>query len=263
MYRIGEFSILGKVTVKTLRFYDSEGLLSPCFVDKFTGYRYYETAQLNDLAKIVALKQVGFSIVEIKEILSGGDFEKGLTLKKLELEKELGSVREKLLRINYLLKERSMKKEVVKKVLPEYVVYYKEGTLKNYSDATEFILNSGRECLKLNPNLKCVQPDYCFMSYLDGEYKEHDIRVRYSQAVEKFGTESESIKFEKLKPVTAVCIYHKGAYDNLGETYGYIINWIKDNGYKICSPIRERYIDGIWNKPNPNDWLTEIQIPIE
>ena len=62
MYKIGEFSILSKTTVKTLRYYEKENLLIPAYIDKETGYRYYETSQLIDLSKIISLRQIGMSI---------------------------------------------------------------------------------------------------------------------------------------------------------------------------------------------------------
>ena len=49
----------------------------------------------------------------------------------------------------------------------------------------------------------------------------------------------------------------------LGEAYAYIYNYAKANGYKPSGFVRECYIDGIWNKDDPCDWLTEIQLPIE
>ncbi|MGN1042201.1 MAG: MerR family transcriptional regulator [Christensenellales bacterium] len=262
MLKIGEFSVLAKTTVKTLRFYEKEGLLRPCYVDTDTGYRYYETSQLTELSAIIALRQTGFSIKEIREY-SNGNLNEFLTSKRAELKKVVDDANDKLRRIEYLLKEKSMKREVITKELPGYTVYYKEGTLKNYSDATQFILSSAEECLATNPDIKCIQPDYCFMSYLDGEYKEKNIRVRYCQAVEKAGVENETIKFTVLQPLTAACIYHKGSYDKLGESYGFIMKWIDDNGYVIVAPIRERYIDGMWNKDDPDEWLTEIQVPVK
>lgn len=45
MYRIGEFSILSKTTIKTLRYYEKEKLLVPSFIEQENGYRYYETNQ--------------------------------------------------------------------------------------------------------------------------------------------------------------------------------------------------------------------------
>ena len=68
MYRIGDFSKASKTTIKTLRYYEKEGLLIPTFVDPYTGYRYYETSQLYDLSKIISLRQLGLSISDIKEI---------------------------------------------------------------------------------------------------------------------------------------------------------------------------------------------------
>lgn len=66
MYKIGELSQLSKIPVKTLRYYDSVGLLTPDSIDKFTGYRYYSAAKLSDCYRIVALKELGFSLDEIK-----------------------------------------------------------------------------------------------------------------------------------------------------------------------------------------------------
>lgn len=87
--------------------------------------------------------------------------------------------------------------------------------------------------------------------------------TRYSQAVVKAGVGNERIKFRTLPATNAICIYHKGAYDQLGEAYAYIMKYANDNGYKISDFPRECYIDGIWNKENVEDWLTEIQLPIE
>ena len=71
MIRIGDFSKLSRVSVKTLRFYDEMGLLKPVEVDRFTGYRYYEFNQLPRLYRILALKDLGFSLEEIGHLLEG------------------------------------------------------------------------------------------------------------------------------------------------------------------------------------------------
>ena len=46
MYKIGELSRLCRIPVKTLRYYDNEGLLVADEIDRFTGYRYYSAACL-------------------------------------------------------------------------------------------------------------------------------------------------------------------------------------------------------------------------
>ena len=58
-------------------------------------------------------------------------------------------------------------------------------------------------------------------------------------------------------------IYHKGAYDDIGEAYAYIMKYAEKNGYEVAGLARESYIDGIWNKDSVNDWLTEIQLPVK
>ena len=262
MYRIGEFSELTKTTIKTLRYYEKEGLLIPAHVDNQTGYRFYETSQLPELARIISLRQMGISINNIKRILNGSNLEQILKQRKQELETEISISNSQLLQINNLLEGKNMEKEVILKELPSHIVYYKEGVIKNFEEIVKFILQSAEECKSANPNIKCIEPDYCYISYLDGEYKETDIKIRYAQAVTEMGIPTETIKFEKLNPIKAACIYHKGSYSNLRESYSFLIKWVEENGYEIAEPIRERYIDGMWNKESEDEWLTEIQIPI-
>ena len=262
MYKIGDFSRLSKTTIKTLRYYEKEKLLIPAFIDPNTGYRYYETKQLVELSKIISLRQVGLSIKDIRAILNGTDMKILLKQRKREIEKNLVLYNIELSKINYLLEGENMNNEIILKKLPAYSVYYKDGIIKDFSEITNFILSSSAECLKDNPNIKCVVPDYCYINYLDGEYRENNIKIRYAQAVEEIGIENDTIKFMNLEEVEAVCIYHKGSYDSLGNSYSIIMKYIEDNQYEIIDYPRECYIDGCWNKNIVDEWLTEIQVPV-
>lgn len=75
--QIGEFAKVCKTKVSVLRHYDKEGLLPPDYIDRFTGYRYYSEGQISVFLRITALKNAGFSLTEIKRILSDckSDFE--------------------------------------------------------------------------------------------------------------------------------------------------------------------------------------------
>jgi len=64
MLKIGEFSKLAQVSVKTLRYYDELGLLRPDWVDRYTGYRFYALQQLPRLNRILALRELGFSLAQ-------------------------------------------------------------------------------------------------------------------------------------------------------------------------------------------------------
>lgn len=267
MYRIGMFSKINKVTVKTLRYYDEAGLLKPAHVDEENGYRYYTSQQLPTLHKIIALRQIGFSIDEISLILRGGSIQAIFERRKLELEAVMEESREQLSRITHYLgrikEEFSMDYEVLLKELPEAIVYSKRMRVPNYDCYFEIIPKIGEEVTKANPELKCAVPEYCFIIYHDGEYKEQDIDVEFCEAVTSFGSDTDQIKFKKIDRVeTAACVLHKGPYSTIGRAYGQIFKWIADNGYVPSDNPRESYIDGIWNKENPDEWLTELQIPV-
>jgi effector-binding domain-containing protein len=111
---------------------------------------------------------------------------------------------------------------------------------------------------------ECRVPEYCFNIYHDREYKEKDIDVEICEAVTEMKEDTDIVKFKTIEKVpSAVCVLHKGGYDKLGEAYSFIFKWIEDNNYKVVDNPRESYIDGIWNKDSEEDWLTEIQIPVE
>ena len=263
MLKIGEFSKLSLTTVKALRFYEKEGLLIPASVNEWTGYRFYETSQLETAAKIKSYRQLGLSIEEIKSIFSGEDAGTVLSVKAERLKKLKADTEHRLSVIEFILEEKEMKYQVTVKEIPKMIVYSSETVLAKYADAMQWIPSVGQECLKLNPELKCAEPPYEFCEYLDGEYKESDIRIRHNEAVTAFGKENENIKFRTLPAAKVLSIYHKGAYDNIGEAYAYIMEYAEKNGYEVAGLARESYIDGIWNKESVEDWLTEVQLPVK
>lgn len=263
MFKIGEFSKLSMLTIKALRFYEKEGLLTPAQVDEWSGYRFYEANQLETAATIKALRQLDFSVDEIKAHLNGIPLMDVLNVKKDELIRKQADISTQLSIINYLMEDKEMKYQAVIKEIPETVVYSEERVLKDYSEVAMLVLGSATECRRFNPDIECIKPDYGFCEYLDGEHRDTDILTRYSQAVTKIGIGNERIKFRVLPATKAICIYHKGAYDCLGDAYAYITKYAAENGYTICGYPRESYIDSIWNKENVEEWLTEIQLPVE
>lgn len=263
MLKIGEFSKLSMLTVKALRFYEKEGLLLPAYVDEWTGYRFYEASQLETAAVIKALRQLDLSVEEIRAHLEGVPLKEALGAKKKELQKRMADISARISIINYLMEEKEMKYQAVIKEIGETIVYSEERVLDKYSDVSMLVLGSATECRRLNPDIECTKPDYGFCEYLDGEHKDSGMRVRYSQAVTKMGIGNDRISFRVLPATKAICIYHKGEYERLGEAYAYIYRYAADNGYEVAGCHRECYIDGIWNKESAEDWLTEIQLPIK
>ena len=260
MLKIGEFSKLSHLTVKALRFYEKEGLLEPAFIDPWTGYRFYETRQLEDAAEIKAYRQLDLSIDEIKTIYSGTDRKKILSDKAKLLTAQRKEIDARLSIINYILEDIEMKYQITEKTIPAAVVYYSETTLERHQDAMQWIPSLGKEFLQLNPSIKCAEPAYEFCEYLDGEYREKQIHIQHNEAVASRGMESGRIKFREIPETRVISFYHKGPYERIGEAYAYIMRYAEENGYQITGPARECYIDDIWNKDSKEDWLTEIQL---
>ena len=77
------------------------------------------------------------------------------------------------------------------------------------------------------------------------------------------GVESDNIKFRQLPETKVISIFHKGAYDQIGEAYAYIMKYAEENGFEAAGLARECYIDGIWNRESVDEWMTEIQLPIK
>ena len=69
MLKIGDFSKLSRVSIRMLRHYDEIGLLEPVWIDPESGYRYYSAEQLPVAGRINALKDMGFGLAAIGEIL--------------------------------------------------------------------------------------------------------------------------------------------------------------------------------------------------
>ena len=267
MHYIGEFSKMGKVTVKALHYYDRIGLLRPAAVDGATGYRLYTTGQLFDLHRIQALRQAGLSIDEVAAIVGGEDSQPILEHRKAETIREIREHENRLARIAFILqhegKESIMDYQATIKDIPGCIVYTKRLTVPNFNAYFEVIPAIGRAVTEANPGLQCAVPAYCFISYLDGEYKQEDISIEYNEAVTAYGTETDGIVFREIPAVRVASVMHRGPYADLPQAYAFAMDWVEQNGYRPAGLARESYIDGVWNQKDEADWLTEIQIPLE
>lgn len=263
MLKIGEFSKLSHLTVKALRFYEKEGLLIPESIDDWTGYRFYETRQLEEASQIKSYRQLGLSIEEIKAIKNGADKKLIFSAKAELLRVQKAELDVRLSIISHILEDEEMKYQVIEKEIPEAIVYYTQVRVKNFSEMMTLIPELGQECHSLNPDIKLANPEYEFCEYLDGEYKESNFLIRHNEAVDRMGVENDRIKFRTIPAVKVLSVFHKGHYDQIGEAYSFLMKYAKENGYKIAGLARESYIDGVWNKESVEEWLTEVQLPIE
>lgn len=267
MFPIGIFSKINKVTTKTLRHYEKVGLLAPEYVDESTRYRYYTSSQIPKLHRIVALKQMGLSLIEIKSVIESEESIKQILIEKeeeiLTLIKEEEAKLAKLRHyLNQLEGEFDMA-DIMIKSLPKVKVASMRQVIKGYDELFELCPHvMGPEMKRLG--CICAVPSYCFNIYHDGEYKEFDIDVEICEAVTELKEDTNLLKFKEIEAEKmAACILHHGPYSSLARSYASVFKWIEDNGYEVIDSPRESYIDGIWNKEDESEWLTEIQIPIK
>jgi DNA-binding transcriptional MerR regulator len=97
VFTIGQFARLAGVSAKVLRSYDRLGLFRPVWTDPSSGYRYYSPAQLPDVRRILALRDVGIGLAEIGRLVGGGlDLRTALDRRRVELEDEHREVERRL-----------------------------------------------------------------------------------------------------------------------------------------------------------------------
>ena len=267
--KIGEFSRLMQMTVKTLRHYEQKGLLTPDEVDEWTGYRYYNISQMLRLNSIRQLQQLGFTLDEIKNLFDDESHipsVEQLTEKIEETERQLKLL---ITRRNQLLelidsrkKIKTMEKFSIES-LPEIIVASHREIISDYSALGMLCYTViGPEMQRLG--CKCPPPGYCFTVEHNKEYTPTDIDIEYCEQVEEMGNDSNIIQFKKLPSVPkALCMKHYGPYERFYESFTKAFAYMDEHGYEIADKPRTCYIDGIWNQEDPEKWLSIIQIPIE
>lgn len=268
-FKIGEFSKLCQVTVKTLRHYEEIGLLVPIAVDEWTGYRYYDISQLRRVNRIVYLKQLGLSLEEINELFEGGKEYPDTELLRVKIEQCKSEMERLVWRQTELAKlenklhnrEKVMEK-VFKKSLPSRIFATHRRKIDSYQELFNLCPNIiGPEMHRLG--CECPEPQYCFTVEYNEEYGV-DIDIEYFEAVAERKEDSELIKFKELPGITvALCVNHYGAYNKMPETFAELFAYAEANGYEVADRPRFCYIDGIWNKDTVDEWLTEIQLSIK
>ena len=266
--KIGEFSRLGRVTVRALRHYEEIDLLTPEIVDRDTGYRYYSVGQLQKIFSITKLKSMGYSLEEIRDLWD--DDQHFPTVESLE--EKIRKCEDELA----VLKERKRMLKVVvasqKKLHKMEKVYFESLpaiTVASHRTIIHSFEGLGRLCCEvIGPEMarlgcECPEPGYCY-TIEHGGYKPKDIDIEYCEMVTKKCADSALIKFKDIPAVPkAACLKVFGPYEKLYDNYVEFFAYLEKEGYKIVDAPRAVYVDGIWNQEDADKWLTIIQVPVE
>lgn len=271
MMKIGEFSQLSRITVKTLRYYDDIGLLKPYKVDHFTGHRYYALAQLSQVNRILALKALGLSLEQIQNVLSDdlsdNQLMMMLAIKKAELLQTLSDIQQQVehldTRIQYVTQEGKMPDyEVVVRSIPTQRVLSIRQILKDGS-AIEPLLHRVQAAL----NAQKIQSAGEWMTLYHHEgFRSEDLDVEV--AVPIGDQDITRVKLDEKRHMTVriieghdtvAIVIERGQNASWANSYQALGDFLKHHDYDLVLPTREVYLtDADDNK----GWLVEIQYPV-
>ena len=277
MFRIGEFSRIARVTIETLRHYDALGLLKPVNVDPFTGYRYYSARQLMSLNRILALKDVGFSLEEIARILQ----------EKLTNEELRGMLKAQLVRAEQEIQAAQLRQErIVARLqylnleddMPEYEVALKpveKLTIAAIREVVPTLEQMPQRCSEmfdaierwLRENNLPFGPSMSI--YYNEGFTRENIDTECSFILTDPGAvnlprPNAPIKVRQLDstPLVASTIATSDFYKKPGgllPAYNALAQWIEENGYLIAGPPRELF----YGTAEKGDLTAEVQFPVE
>lgn len=280
MFRIGDFSQMAQVSIRTLRYYDEIGLLKPAHIDRFTDYRYYTLDQLPKLNRILALKDLGFSLDQVVKLMKDDvpveRLQGMLTLKQAELEQQIQEEQQRLQRIASRLKQiehegkLSPYEVVLKRVEPMLIVSSRVivptiDDMKPYRCGRLFDIRSW-----FNQQQREVGQE--LFLYHMREYVEQDIDMEVAVALEKAAAKSLTSRSDahlhvRELPVvpTVASVLHQGSLYDVGQAMTALFTWIGMNGYNSAGPIREIHL--FWSEldedVNFDNIDVELQLAIE
>jgi effector-binding domain-containing protein len=270
MIRIGDFSKLSRLPIKTLRYYDEVGLLEPVHVDNFTGYRYYAYEQVGRLNRILALKDLGFSLEQIGQLLDEGlsleQMRGMLILRRSEIRQKVQEEAARLERVEARLRQIEQEAEMSKyDVVIKSVDAVKVASLRDVvptpPDQRELWEELGRYLIQ--QDVKTTEP--CFSLYHDEGFKEQDWDIEICEPLAGDLKETERIKVKEVPAVECMaCTVHHGAFVSIGDAYDALAKWISENHYQIVGSAREVYLrEARSGNQNDPETLTEVQFPVE
>ena len=285
MLKIGDFSKLAHVTVKTLRHYAVLGLLLPAWTDRLNGYRYYALEQLPRLNRILALKDLGFSLDQICELLDEElpparlrqlfDQKQQELHEKVQVEQtRLNRVAERLERIE--LEGCLPQYEITVKSIPSLPVVSMRGMVPDINELPEQCQLMQQMLERWASGTNLPQTGNWMLIYHRPDYRERNLDIQVALLLERhvrLGSRlrSHAIQASLLPPVESMASLLQPASIQPDQvSYTALYTWIERNGFHISGPARELYLvdkDSFQvispTGANSPTSFTEIQIPVE
>ncbi len=279
MLKIGEFSRLSQVTVKCLHHYDDLGLLRPAQVDPATGYRYYTLEQLPRLHRIMALKELGLSLEQIRLMLDEEvpteQIRGMLRLRRAEIQQRLHEDQKQLTMLEFRLKMIEAEEAfpeldvVIKRLEPMRVLSMmrteKHERREDVARAIRRAIAAG-EIKYTGVGMDVVHGDDIWEALkLDFPGHEFILGVADDQPgdVKVEGLGVFVLRDEPAIETAATLMLHGGEPDERFEKIALLQRWAVAHGYKLCGQIRALNHRGPLETMDRTEWMTEIQLVVE
>ncbi len=282
MLKIGDFSNLAHVSIKTLHHYDEMGLLKPARIDRFSGYRYYTLQQLAALNRILALKDLGLSLDQVAQLLrddiSPAEMRGMLRLKRMELATRVDEEQARLKRVEGRLRqleqgdsaasaEVALKPVPAQTILSAHVVAASESMLAPARQSLQALLQNHLERAQLKP----ASPWFALLDNLP--YADTDLEITLGVGVnlrssQRAGDWSGTpVQLRELAAVPMMAsVIHAGEAIALPQTYAALYAWTQVNGYQFDGAFREFYLPETGIEAPPASQLEasliEVQCPV-
>lgn len=276
MFRIGDFSRLARVTIKTLHHYDEAGLLQPAHVDQHTGYRYYAAVQLQGLQRILLLKDLGFSLEQIRELLAtpqdAGEFIASLESRREELLDGIARDQSRVRRLEALresLADALPLPAVIVREVPAVSVHSIRARVPNFGAPVQQLFESAEIAVS---RLRARADASPFMIFHDQEYREDSADIEVCIPVKVNATGTLAMRVIEAAPSVG-CLTYQGGYDQTATLYGSMLHWMERSGLRIAGPLREVYhrfgadqtgyrLPSHVLAASSKDYVTELQVPV-
>ncbi|WP_406138991.1 MerR family transcriptional regulator [Streptomyces anulatus] len=272
MFTIGDFARYGRVSPRMLRHYDAIGLLTPDRTDPATGYRLYGAAQLARLNRIIALKDLGFTLQQVGAVLDervGPEELRGmLRLRRAELAEAVAAASARLTRVEARL--RSIESEghmpaddVVIKTVPAVRVAELTGRAASYQpqDIGPVIGPLYDRLLPLleGAGLRPTGPGIARYEDAPGGGGAIVVHAGVTVSAPVGPVGDTEVRVVELPPFEAATIVHRGAMDDVLSTTHTLARWLDANGYRSTGYSREVNLEC---PPDQGSWVTELQEPV-
>jgi DNA-binding transcriptional MerR regulator len=264
MFTIGPFARLAGVSPKVLRSYDALGLFRPVWLDRTTGYRYYSPAQLPELRRVAALRDVGIGLAEIGRLVAGGtDLRAALERRRAELEAERAEIDRRLAALDIRVRDGTSGAadlDVVVRPIPSEAVAVRdvdadEDGSAAYHELESHVRDAGRRARR--PPGAIVPDDETW-----------EVWVPVSGPV----ASTDRITYRRLDACRAATLIVRGGYEGIAAARAALERWVAAAGMDVAGALRIVYLQfgaerelrvpAGYVVERATDFVTELQLPV-